>query len=62
MKNIYKDYEMYSYSVQKDICKLRRELDLPCRKCRYYDKCKNSNIIIDRLNRDLNIYKERFPH
>lgn len=60
MKELYSDYDMHSYAVQKDVCRLRRDLNLPCRKCRYLEKCKTNHRIIDKLNNELNEYKPRY--
>lgn len=60
MRELYSDYEMYSYNVQRDVCQLRRQVDLPCRKCRYLNKCKENDKIVDKLNKDLKDYKPRY--
>lgn len=60
MKELYSDYEMYSYSIQKDVCQLRRQMDLPCRKCRYLEKCKKNQKLLDKLNDELWEYKSRY--
>lgn len=62
MKEIYENYDLMSYNSQRDVCRLRRECDFPCRNCRYYTKCKKNHRIVDRLNTDLKEYKTRYVY
>lgn len=51
----------HSYSYQKEVCATRRYYDLPCKNCKYREKCRTQKRIIDRLNNELCKFKTRTP-
>ena len=61
MEDLRSDYELRSYKVQRDVCQLRRDYNLPCRKCKFLNKCLDDYRILERLNNDLRNTKPRYP-
>lgn len=50
-----------SYADQRDVCYIRRALNLKCNTCKYRGKCHNSPVLLSRLNKELSKYGERKP-
>lgn len=50
-----------AYSYQKEICITRRFYNLPCKNCKYVERCRNNKRINDRLNNELYKFKTRTP-